>query len=422
MKKINIKKSITFIALVLGAGTLTKTAYLKDAFYVPMQEYMNLTHTQIGIAMSIYGLVQAFGNSLSLYISDRFSKKILIPFGLICIGLTGFYLTTFPNYIGILISWGFFSLFAEVICWPVLLKAVRLLGNDNEQGRLFSFLELGRGIVDVTVAFIGLRIFVLLGSNATALRGTIIFFSLSVMTAGIISYFLLEDDNIKLEDEYGNKISKDKAVFNGIIKVLKSKNIWFVALTIFSVYSVYCGITYFIPFLKDIYGVPLELLGIYGIVNQYGLKIIGSPMGGIGSDKIFKSPTKYIRLAFILSAITMIIFILLPHEYMNKYFYVGMIFTLSYGVIIFSMRAIYFAPINEIKVPKEITGTAMSIACMIGYFPRSFIYTLYGNILDNNPGIKGYNTIFIIMAGFSVLGIIISTILLKTINKNKTIN
>ena len=103
---------------------------------------------------------------------------------------------------------------------------------------------------------------------------------------------------------------------------------------------------------------------------------------------------------------------------MNKYFYVGMILTLSYGIIIFSMRAIYFAPINEIKVPKEITGTAMSVACMIGYFPRSFIYTLYGYILDNNNGIKGYNIIFSIMACFSILGILISSILLKNI-KNK---
>ena len=418
MKKFNFKKWITFSILVLGAGTFTKAAYLKDAFYIPMQEYMNVTHTQIGLAMSVYGLVQAFGNSLSIYISDRFSKKILVPFGLLGVSITGFYLTTFPNYLGILISWGLFSLFAEVISWPVILKSIRLLGRDNEQGRLFSFLELGRGIVDVSVAFIGLRIFIFLGSNALALRSTIIFFSTTVMIAGIVSYFLLENDTIKLEDEHGNKISKDRAVFNGIIKALKSKEIRLASLTIFSVYSVYCGITYFIPFLKDIYGVPVELLGYYGIINQYGLKIIGSPLGGICSDKIFKSPTKYIRLAFILSAITIIIFILLPHEYMNKYFYVGMILTLSYGIIIFSMRAISFAPINEINVPKEITGTAMSIACMIGYFPRSFIYTLYGYILDNNQGMKGYTLIFIIMACFSILGIIISNILLRQIKIN----
>lgn len=33
----------TFIVLVIGGGTVFKLSSLKDAFYVPMQEFMNLT-------------------------------------------------------------------------------------------------------------------------------------------------------------------------------------------------------------------------------------------------------------------------------------------------------------------------------------------------------------------------------------------
>ncbi len=44
-------------------------------FYVPMQEFMGLTHTQIGAALSVYGLVQTIGNFASIYISDRFSRE-----------------------------------------------------------------------------------------------------------------------------------------------------------------------------------------------------------------------------------------------------------------------------------------------------------------------------------------------------------
>lgn len=39
------KKWISFGTLVLGAGTIYKLGCLKDAFYVPMQEFMGLTHT-----------------------------------------------------------------------------------------------------------------------------------------------------------------------------------------------------------------------------------------------------------------------------------------------------------------------------------------------------------------------------------------
>lgn len=47
----------TFAILVLGAGTIFKLSSLKDAFYVPMQQYMGLNHTQIGMALSVYGMV-----------------------------------------------------------------------------------------------------------------------------------------------------------------------------------------------------------------------------------------------------------------------------------------------------------------------------------------------------------------------------
>ena len=41
----NSKKWVSFGTLVLGAGTIYKLGFLKDAFYVPMQEFMGLSHT-----------------------------------------------------------------------------------------------------------------------------------------------------------------------------------------------------------------------------------------------------------------------------------------------------------------------------------------------------------------------------------------
>lgn len=201
----------TFIVLVIGGGTVFKLSSLKDAFYVPMQEFMNLSNTQIRLALSVYGIVQTVGNFASIYIADRFSKKILIPFSLVCVGLVGIYISTFPSFYGILIAWGLLSLFGEVVYWPVLLKAIRLLGDSTQQGRLFGFLEAGRGVIDTIVAFSALGIFLLLGSGAGGLKVAILFYSACVIIAGILAYFLLEDDKINTQDEQGNEISKNKA-------------------------------------------------------------------------------------------------------------------------------------------------------------------------------------------------------------------
>ena len=82
------KKWISFGILMLGAGTIYKLGFLleriilnnivvlKDAFYVPMQEFMGLSHTQIGTAMSIAGLISTFGFLASIYLTDRVSKKL----------------------------------------------------------------------------------------------------------------------------------------------------------------------------------------------------------------------------------------------------------------------------------------------------------------------------------------------------------
>ncbi|TKX31725.1 MFS transporter [Campylobacter estrildidarum] len=408
----------TFIILVIGGGTVFKLSGLKDAFYVPMQDFMGLSNTQIGLALSVYGIVQTIGNFASIYIADRFSKRILIPLSLICIGLIGFYISTFPSFYGILIAWGLLALFGEVIYWPVLLKAIRLLGDSTQQGRLFGFLEAGRGVVDTIVAFSALGIFLLLGSGAGGLKAAILFYSICVIVAGVLAYFFLEDDKINTINEQGIEISKNQAAWNGVIRAIKTPEIWVVSLTIFTIYSIYCGLTSFIPFLKDIYGMPAALVGAYGIINQYTLKLVGGPIGGYLADKKFQSSTRYLRFALILAAFAILIFIFMPHEKLNIYF--GMCLTLGFGAIVFTMRATFFAPVDEIEIPREISGAAMSIACIFGYSPQLFCFALYGFIIDYfHQSLTGYRIVFALMGFFAICGVIVTTILLKMIAKKK---
>lgn len=262
-KKENVRKWITFFVLTLGAGTIYKLCFLKDAFYVPMQEYLGLTHTQIGNAMSISGTMTTIGFILAVWLSDKVSKKILLPAGFIGTGLLGLWLSTFPGYNQILLIWALFALTNDMIFWPVLLKSVKSLGSKEEQGRMFGFFEGSRGVVDTLVAFSALGIFAFFGSNKLGFRNAILFYSITVIVVGIIAFFVLEDDKKDLE---ANKSETKKAKISPMV-ALKSKQVWLAAFTTFFVYAVYCGITYFIPFLENIYALPVALVGAYGIIN-----------------------------------------------------------------------------------------------------------------------------------------------------------
>lgn len=152
---------------MLGAGTIYKLGFLKDAFYVPMQEFMGLSHTQIGTAMSIAGLISTFGFLASIYLTDRVSKKIMIPLSLISICLCGICLSTFPSYPVFLLIYCLLAICADMLYWPTMLKTVRLLGNEDEQGRMFGIMEAGRGLMDTVIAFGALGIFSAMGRRIT---------------------------------------------------------------------------------------------------------------------------------------------------------------------------------------------------------------------------------------------------------------
>ncbi|EGH0490946.1 MFS transporter [Salmonella enterica] len=409
-----MNKWIKLCFLILGGGTIFKLSSMKDVFYVPMQADWGLTNTQIGFGFTVYAIVQTVGLFSSLYIADRFSKKILLPVGLIGVGLCGAYLTTLPCFSGYLIAFGAMAFFGEVVYWPVLLKAVRLLGTRDEQGRMFGFLEAGRGVVDVLIASGALFVFVHFGEGKTGMQAGLVYYTLVTILVGIITYFIVDSD-----DRSSSRDVEDvnKQVFTGIKNVIKSPNLWLASFCIFFVYSAYCGLTYFIPFLKDIYALPVALVGAYGIINQYGLKMVGGPVGGFLADKIAHSPVIYLKWTFLISAIAMLLFIQLPHDSMNVY--LGMAATLGFGAIIFSQRAIFFAPMDEIGTPREFAGSAMAFGCIIGYMPSMFAYTLYGSLLDNFSGIQGYNYVFSVMVAFSLLGFVCATLLTRRMRIKK---
>ncbi|BCX78786.1 MFS transporter [Campylobacter sp. 19-13652] len=404
-------KWLSLAFLILGAGTVFKLSSIKDVFYVPMQDVWGLTNTQIGLAFTFYAIVQTVGYFTSMYIADRFSKKILLPIGLVGVGLCGVYMTTLPGYVGYCVAFGVMALFGEVIYWPSLLKAVRLLGDKSEQGRLFGFLEAGRGIVDVIVAFGALFVFGYFGEGKAGLMAGLWYYTIVTSLIGVITYFLIDNDDAIKDRDNANKI-----VWQGIWWVLKDAKTWLAAFVIFFVYSAYTGLTYFIPFMKDIYALPAVYVGAYGIINQYGLKLFGGVIGGTLSDKVFHSPLKYLRFTFLVAAAAIVGFAYLPHESIN--ITLGMVITLCIGAIIFTQRAVFFAPMDEIGTPREYAGSAMALGCLIGYMPSMFGYLIYGYIIDTFAGMAGYRYVFLIMASFALCGFICASLLLSKLRKD----
>ncbi len=333
-------KWFKFLILILGGGTIYKLANLKDAFYVPMQTFMGLSHTEIGLLLSANAIIATGLFVVGGLLADRFDTRKLIPLGLLGTGALGLYLATFPPFSSLMIVFCLLAVCADCIYWPALLKAIRGLGNDKEQGRLFGLLEGGRGVVDTLVAFSALGVFIAMGAAEAGLKAAIVFYSLIDIGAGVLTWFLLKGT------QSTTPVVAKKNPLSNLLEAIKVPAIWLVSCNVFMVYIVYCGLTYFIPYLKEVYGLPVALVGAYGIINQYMLKILGGPAGGFLADKQFRSPSRYLKWAFLALLPMMAIILMVPKS--PGYIYAGMAATLSFAFIVFSMRGVFWAPMGEV--------------------------------------------------------------------------
>ena len=397
---------------MFAAGIVYKLYFISDAFYVQMQEVWGLTNTQIGVIYSVTGWISTFGFLISTYITERFSKKKLIPFSLIISGIAGLSLLTKPDFSVMLPIFCVFAVCSDMLFWPTMLKAVRLLGSGQEQGRMFGFLETGRGLLDTVINFAALGIFAALGGGMLGMNGSIIFFSALFLIIGIVSYFTLEDDEIS---SLGSNDVKNKHAFKEMAQSFKNPAVWLVAFNVFMVYCVYSGIRYFAPYMKEVFGISTVLASAYGIINSYVLKMVGGPIGGFVSDKVLHSPAKFIQLMFIPVAGILVILMMLPA---GVSVYVAMIVALLISACIFCQRAVYFAPMDEVA-PRESSGSAMALGSFIGYMPGAFMTLIYGTQLDAHPGAAGYKIVFTIMACLCAAGFVISAILVRYIKNKK---
>jgi nitrate/nitrite transporter NarK len=86
-----------------------------------------------------------------------------------------------------------------------------------------------------------------------------------------------------------------------------------------------------------------------------------------------------------------------------------LLFILSIGTMalgVYSARVLYFATLEESKIPLALTGTAVGFISIVGYTPDIFAGPLMGYFLDKNPGALGLQHSFGIMMLFSLVGLV----------------
>ncbi|KZL91808.1 MFS transporter [Clostridium magnum] len=405
-KKHSFKRWIMLSILCLGGGIIYQLPFLRFAYYIPMQKALGLTNMQIGNLSSVYGIVAMICYFPGGWLADRFSCRKMLAFSFVATGLGGFYFSTFPSYRMCIILHAFWGCVTIFTYWAALIKAVRMLGDSSEQGRLYGLLEGGRGLVSTLAGLAILNVFAKMGQDTYGLAWVINLYAGLSIIVGILTWFVLEDSE---KEENPSSVLKDT------ILVVKDPRVWLIALIIFTTYSVYCGQTYLTPYVTTVYGASVAIGALLGIIRSYVLQMAGGATSGFIADKIGSS-AKVLFVGYIMLIICLAIFIILPGN--KALLPIVIVNMLVLGFVDYGMRGIYFATVDEVKISISVAGAAVGFASFIGYIPDAFIYTLMGNWLDKYPGQLGYKYIFIFLFVMEVIGLIVSMLLLRLIKKN----
>jgi len=410
-RKSNIKKWITLALCCVTASLIFKLPYLRETYYAAMQEATGATNAQLGMLMSIYGIFSFMLYIPSGWAADRFSARNLMVFSLISTGITGFYYATFPSFKVILLLHALWAFTTTFTFWAICVRIIRELGERAEQGKLYGFWYLGKGITSMIVGFISVPLFSGFGEGVGGLRSTIVFYSALILVSGIISWFVVDESKIKsgINDEKSNFSIADMKV------VFRLPTIWVAGIIPFCMWSIYIGFGMVTPYLTNILKMGESQTAVASILRAYVLLAIGGLIGGRLADK-FVSRTRFMIYVFSGMVLFTIGFIILPGN--TSMLMAALINMAALGGCIYCANAVFFSLIDEIDIPERVTGTAVGVMSLLAYFPEIYCYTMVGDMVDKHPGIEGYRMVFIFMLVCAVIGLAAS-FTLQAINKKQ---
>lgn len=396
-QKNSINPKVTvFIFICFISQMIYGVNILKTVLYDPFRELLNISNTEVGVIFSAFGLVGMLAYIPSAWLIDRYQERKIIGLCLSYVGITTFLLLLNPSLetlLFIFMSWGF-TQSGPFFC--AVLKVIRCIHSENKQSRGFSFFETLRGITELMLSFIAILVFSQSINNIFGMKVYIFMCGVINIIAGIVALYVIPDIN-KMHphnDDSNNSFVKIK-------EALRLKETWLVAASLLGIYTIHVCFQWLFPYIRSILSIPESKTAIVMLVATSLIRIISAPLGGLAAEKIFKKSYVFIKYC-----ISIVIFILCINILLTTHdnYKTALHLLIIMPFFVYALRSIYFAPVGELGIPKEISGATISIIAFIGYSPVFWLNYICGYLIDN----FSKQTAFLFMLLIMLIGAIVT--------------
>jgi sugar phosphate permease len=385
---------------------------MKGILLPQMLELWAISKTQFGLLMTIYGVVHnIFYVGLS-WAQDRFSPRVLIPANMVLGGITTFFLGQTSDFQTLCVLFFMLAMWCEGAFWPAILSSVRKSTGAEHQGKIFGVFEGGRGIVELFQNALTVALYATLGYSLLGLELAFKCNAIIMILLGIVAWFRLPGES--LLKSTGDGKTKMTEVVEGMKLSLKLPEVWLASLTGFFIYFVYTSLPFYITYLNDLHTLPVLAVSVFGVVATSAGRIGTAFPAGFIATKFFGGTSGGMRAGLLAVVLLSALMSLLPAS--AGFSWVAMAIMMPLILIVFFMRALYFAPYGEMGLPPRFSGSVIAIAAFVVYLPSSFAYLLWGYLLDSFPGETGYRYLFGILACAALLGALVAVQLRRRIS------
>lgn len=395
MKEANntkLGKRLLPLFLVSSSNGLFNIVWLPVVFYVPFQQVFQLTNVQMGLILAFYSAVSTPSLLINGWLCDRFNPKTMLVVSNVAASLLGLSLIFLPSYSTINIIYMLLAAVIGLLQWAPQVKCIRMLGTDEEQGRLFGI----SSSMDAVMSFVlcvGLS--ALLGDSINTPTGFRILIGVMCgfyLICGLlmIPFFDYKGLEAKAVKSAG-QAEGEKVTVKSYFSILKLPVTWIMVILTFGLYGVTSTSSYLSPFLNSVFALPASTAVIMSSVMKHGLRMVAAPAGGYLRDRMNSRTSPLVYLCAGSGIVCLLVMMLMPW---TASFTVPMIVLALVFSFLMRMNAVSGnLPISELNPPMHLVGSIVGFSSTIGFCSDLFLPALNGRLLDTY-GNNGYYGIF----------------------------
>ena len=407
------------LLILAGESVFILPFVLARVFRPTVLNVFALDNTQLGLCFSVYGFVALVSYLFGGPLADKYPPRKLIAVALWMTALGGLVYATFPSYFVLKILYGYWGFTTIFLFWAAMIKATRVWGGESSQGKAFGLLDGGRGLVGALFGTMGVLIFSIFITSEIAeasvleskeaFRYVILVSAGIVVVVGFLVWFFM-----RMDKAYEQAIILDKITFSQIKEVLRLPAVGLLMVIIACAYVGYKITDVFSLYAQDVMGYDQVQSAQVGTFLLFVRPIVGVVIG-ILADR--SQTTYWLLVSFIVSFLGALLFATGVITDSSTLLFFMSILIVATGV--YAARSLYFAVMEQGKIPLVLTGTAVGLISLVGYTPDIFAGPAMGYLLDANPGVIGHRHVFWMLAVFSLIGGVGAWFYYRLYRKNK---